>query len=59
MEKHNKDLGKIKVEKDSLQATQMQTDANYLKLKLEKDSLCVEHNKLQRDYKNMELTFLK
>ncbi len=59
MEKHNKDLEKIKVENDSLQATQMQTDANYLKLKLEKDYLFVEHNKLQRDYKNMEWTFLK
>jgi hypothetical protein len=29
MEKHNKDLEKIKVEKDSLQATLMQIDANY------------------------------
>ncbi len=37
----------------------MQTDANYWKLKIEKDFLSVEHNKLQKDYKNMEQTFLK
>ncbi len=59
MEKHNKDLQKIKVEKDSLQATLMQTAANFQKLKKENDSLSVEHNKLQRDYRNMEQTFLK
>jgi hypothetical protein len=29
MEKHNKVLEKIKVQKDSLQATLMQIDANY------------------------------
>jgi hypothetical protein len=32
----------------------MQTDANYWKLKIEKDFLSVEHNKLQKDYKNMK-----
>jgi hypothetical protein len=49
MEKHNKDLKKIIVKKDSLHATLMQTYANYWKLKIEKDSLdslSVEHNKL-------------
>ncbi len=59
MEKHNKDLEKIKVERDFLQATLMQTNANYQKLKIEKDSLNVEHNKHKRDYKNMEQIFLK
>jgi hypothetical protein len=28
-------------------------------LKIEKDSLIVEHNKFQRDYRNMEQTILK
>ncbi len=59
MEKHNKDMQKIKVEKDSLQATLTQTNANYQKLKIEKNSLNVEHNKLQKDYKNMEQMILK
>ncbi len=59
MEKHNKDLEKIKVEKDFLQTTLMQRDNNYQKLKIEKDLLSVEHNKFQKDYKNMEQTFLK
>jgi hypothetical protein len=54
MEKHNKDLENIRVDKDSLQATMKQTNANYWKLKIEKDSLSVEHNKLKRDHKNME-----
>ncbi len=59
MEKHYKNLEKIKVEKDSLHATLMKANANYQKLKIEKDFLSVEHNKFQRDYKNMEPTFLK
>ncbi len=59
MEKHNKDLKNIRIERDSLHATLMQTIANYWKLKSKKDFLSVEHNKLQRDYKNMELTPLK
>ncbi len=59
MEKHIKDLKKIKVERDSLQATLTQTDVSYQKFKLEKDSLSVEHNKLQKYYKNMEQTLLK
>ncbi len=54
MEKHNKDLEKIKVERDSLQAILIQMDANYWK-----DFLSVEHNKLQRDYRNMEQILLK
>jgi hypothetical protein len=59
MENHTKDLEKIKVERDFLQATLIQMDANYLKLKSKKDSLNVEHNKLQKYYKNMEQTLLK
>ncbi len=59
MEKHNKDLENIRVDKDSLQATMKQTNANYWKLKIEKDSLSVEHNKLKRDHKNMEQILLK
>ncbi len=58
MEKHNKDLRKIKVERDYLQATLMQTNANYSKLKIENNSLNVEHNKLQKVYKNMEQILL-
>jgi len=48
MEKHNKDLGNIKIERDSLQATLMKTDANHCKLKTKKDFLSMEHNKLQK-----------
>jgi hypothetical protein len=59
MDKHNMNLVKIRVERDSLQATLMQTNANYWKLKAKKDSLSVEHNKLQKDYENMEQTLLK
>jgi hypothetical protein len=54
MEKHNKDLENIRIDRGSLQATLKQIDANYWKLKIEKDSLSVKHNKFQRDYKNME-----
>ncbi len=36
MEKHNKDIEKIKIERDFLQATLIQTDANYWKLKSKK-----------------------
>jgi hypothetical protein len=46
MEKHNKDLENIRVERD------------YLHAEL-KDTLNVEHNKLQRDHKNMEHSLLK
>lgn len=59
MEKHNKGLENIRVERDSLQATLKKKDANYWNLKAEKDILSVEHNKLQRDYKNTEQTLLK
>jgi hypothetical protein len=34
--------------------TLMKTNVNYCKLKIEKDFLNVEHNKFQRDYKNMK-----
>ncbi len=54
MHNHTKDLEYIKIEKDFLQTTIIQTNGNYFKLQSKKDSLGVEHNKLQRDYKNME-----
>jgi len=54
MEKRNKDLENIRVERDSSQVTLIQIDANYWKIRLEKDSLSLEHNKLQKDYRNME-----
>lgn len=38
MEKHNKDLENIKVERDYLQATLTQTNVNYQKLNKEKNS---------------------
>ncbi len=59
MEKHNKDLENIIIDMDSLYATLKQTNANYQKLKIEKDFFSVEHNKLQRNYKNMEQILLK
>ncbi len=59
MEKHNKDLENIRVERDSFQTTLKQTYANYQNLKAKKDSLNVEHKKLKKGYKNMEQTFLK
>ncbi len=59
MEKHNKDLENIRVERDFVQATLKQINVNYWKLRTEKDFLSMEHNKLQKDYKNMEPTFLK
>jgi chromosome segregation ATPase len=52
-------LENIIIEKDSLQATLKEIDANYMNLKAEKGTLSVKHNKLQKDYKNMEQTFLK
>jgi len=57
MEKHNEDLENIKVEKDFLQATMMQTYAKYWKLKTKKDSMSVEHNKLQKYYRNMKFSW--
>jgi hypothetical protein len=59
MEKQNKDLENIKIERDSLQATLKEIDANYWGFKIDKDILSVEHNKLQKDYKNMEEILLK
>jgi len=59
MEKHNKDLENIKIERDSLQATLKETYANYWNLKVAKDVLSVKHNKLHRYYKNMEEILLK
>ncbi len=56
MEKQNKDLDNIKIEKDYLQATLKETNANYWGLEAEKDTLSVEHNKFQGDDKNMEET---
>jgi hypothetical protein len=54
MEKQNKNLENIKIERDSLQTTLHETYANYWGLKEEEDTLSIEHNKLHRDYKNME-----
>jgi hypothetical protein len=54
MDKHNKDLENIKVEMDSLQVTLKETNANYYNLMVEKDILNVEHNKLQKAYKNVD-----
>jgi hypothetical protein len=59
MENHNKDMENIIVERDPLQETLKQTNANYWKLKTKKDALNVEYNKLQRDYMNMEKILLK
>jgi predicted nucleic acid-binding Zn-ribbon protein len=59
MEKHNKDMENIKVERDSLHATLQELDVNYWNLKAKKDNLSVEHSKLQKDYKNTEQTLLK
>jgi chromosome segregation ATPase len=59
MEKYNKDLENIIIERDSLQATLKETYANYWGLKTKKDILSIEHSKLQKDYKNMEETLLK
>ncbi len=59
MERHGKDLENIRGEWDSLQAILKEIDANYWNLKAKKDILSVEHNKLQKDYKNMEQTLLK
>jgi hypothetical protein len=53
------DLEYIKIERDSLQATLKEIDANYWNLKVEKDTPNVEHNKPQKDYKNMEQILLK
>jgi hypothetical protein len=52
-------LDNIKIERDSLHAILKETNANYLGIKVEKDTLSIEHNKLYKDYKNMEETFLK
>jgi hypothetical protein len=43
MDKHSKDLKNIKVERDSLQATLKEIDANYWNLKANKDIMNVEH----------------
>ncbi len=59
MEMQSKDLKKVKIERDFLQATLKEIDANYQNLKAKKDILNVEHNKFQKDYKNMEQTLLK
>ncbi len=59
MEKQSKDLENIKIERDSLQATWKETYIKYWGLKEEKDTMSIKHSKLQRNYKNMEETFLK
>ncbi len=59
IQKQSKDLVNIIMERDSLHATLKETNANYWGLKAEKDTLSIEHNKLQRDYRHIEETFLK
>ncbi len=59
MEKQSKDLENIRLERDSLQSTLKEIDVNYWGLKAKKDTLNIEHNKLQKNYKNMEETLLK
>jgi hypothetical protein len=54
MEKYNKDLENIKMERDFLHATIKETNANYWTLEAKKDILSVKCNKFQKDYKNME-----
>jgi hypothetical protein len=52
-------LESIIIERDSLQATLKETNANYWGLKAKKYTLSIKHNKLRRDYKNVVETFLK
>ncbi len=59
MEKYNKDLENIRMERDFLHATIKETNANYWNLEAKKDILSVKHNKFQKTYKNMEQTLLK
>ncbi len=59
MENQKKDLENVKIEKDSLQATLKEKNANYWGLKAEKDTLSIEHSKIQRDYKNIKENLLK
>ncbi len=59
MEKQSKNLENIKIERDSLQATSTEINVNYWGLKAEKDTLSIKHNKLQKNYKNIEEIILK
>ncbi len=59
MEKQNKDMGNVKIERDFLLAILKEIDANYYNLKAKKDIMSVENNKIQRDYKSMEHILLK
>ncbi len=59
MEKQSKDLKNIILERDSLQATLKEIDVNYWGFKAKKDTLSIKHNKLQKNYKNMEETLSK
>jgi hypothetical protein len=45
MEKQNKDLENIIMERDSLHATLLETYANYWGFKTEKDILSIKHSK--------------
>jgi hypothetical protein len=57
MEKQNKDLENVIIKMNSLQVTFKETYIDYWNLKAKKYILDVEHNKLQRDCKNMEQNF--
>jgi hypothetical protein len=59
MEKYIKNLENTMIKRDSLQATLKEMDANYWGLKANKGTMNIKHNKLQRDYKNMEETLSK
>ncbi len=52
IQKQNKDLENIKMERDSLHATLKETYANYQGLKAKKNTLSIKHNRLHRDCKN-------
>ncbi len=59
MEKESKDLDNIIIERDSLQTTLKETNANYQGLKAKTVTLNIKHNKLHTYYKNMEETLSK
>ncbi len=59
MENKSKNLESVIIERDSLQATLKETNANYQGIKVEKDILSIEHSKLQKVYMHMEEILLK
>ncbi len=49
MENQSKDLENMKIEKDSMQTTLKEIDANYWTLKVEKDAFSIEHIEFQKN----------